>query len=108
MPAERVLAAADFYVLPSYEECLSLVLQDALIMGLPAVGTDAGGTPALVRPEITGVLVPPRDAGALAKAMERLYIDPASRARWGQEASKLADTLDEKRVVSEILAAYSR
>lgn len=106
LPAERVLAAADFYVLPSYEECMSLVLQDALVMGLPALGTAAGGTPALVRPDVTGLLVPPRDAIALEKAMERLFTDEGARARWGEEAAKLAVVVDEKRVVDQILSWY--
>jgi glycosyltransferase involved in cell wall biosynthesis len=56
------------------------VLVEAMRLGLPVVSTDVSGIPELVIDGETGLLVPPRDAQALAAALRRLLDDPALRA----------------------------
>ena len=53
-------------------------------MAKPVVGTNTGGTPEIAVDGETGILVPPRDAGALAGALERLAGDAALRRRMGE------------------------
>ena len=67
-----LLAASDFFVLPSLTEGLPLSILEAMSHGLPIVATNVGGIPELVRHESDGLLVPPQDPDALAKAIGRL------------------------------------
>jgi glycosyltransferase involved in cell wall biosynthesis len=57
------------------------VLVEAMRLGLPVVSTAVSGIPELVGDETTGLLVPPRDAEALASALARLLDDAQLRAR---------------------------
>jgi glycosyltransferase involved in cell wall biosynthesis len=76
-----LLNAMDIFVLPSYSEGLSLALLEAMAAGKPVIATAVGGTPEVVTDGVNGLLIPPRDAGALAGALERLLADPA----WAKE-----------------------
>jgi glycosyltransferase involved in cell wall biosynthesis len=62
--------AADVFCLPSYSEGCPNVVVEALACGQPLVATNVGGIPELVN-EASGLLVPPRDAGALRQALEK-------------------------------------
>jgi glycosyltransferase involved in cell wall biosynthesis len=81
-----LLNAMDIFVLPSYSEGLSLALLEAMAAGLPVVATRVGGTPEVVTDGGNGLLIPPRDAGALAGALTRLLSDPAFARRLGANA----------------------
>lgn len=73
-----ILAAADLFVLPSYEEGLSLALLEALAMGLPAVLSDIPGNH--LAAEQFASYVPVRDVAQLAEAISRLF-DAAEQRR---------------------------
>lgn len=66
----RWMAAADVVTLPSYSEGHPNVLVEALACGRPVVATDVGGIPEVVDGHC-GVLIPTRDAAALAAALVR-------------------------------------
>jgi glycosyltransferase involved in cell wall biosynthesis len=84
-----LLARSSIFVLPTKRpESFGLALVEAMAEGLPCIATDIGGPKEIVRPEVTGVLVPPGDAGALAEAILRLWKDPSLRERLGAEAAK--------------------
>ena len=69
----------DLVVLPSNAEGLPVSLIEALAYGVPAVASDVGGVGELLG-DGCGQIVPPRDAGALAAAMQRVLSSPELRA----------------------------
>jgi glycosyltransferase involved in cell wall biosynthesis len=68
-------AAADVFAFHTLHEGLGIVLLEALAAGCPIVTTAAGGTLDIVRPGDTGLLVPPGDAPAFARAVVRVLSD---------------------------------
>lgn len=79
-------AASDVFVLPSFREGLPLVLLEAAAAGLPAVAADVGGVKEAVSHRKTGLLVPPGDAGTLAREMIALAQNKETRQRLGRAA----------------------
>ncbi len=75
------LAQADVLLQPSVSEGLPNSLVEAQAMGVPVVCTDAGGSGEAVEHGVTGLVVPRRDPGALADALEVLARDAGLRAR---------------------------
>ena len=76
------MAAGDVFCLPSLSEGLPTVVCEAMACGRAVVATAVDGTPEIVDDEVTGLLVPPRDADALAGALRRLLGDEALRRRF--------------------------
>ncbi|MGO9754342.1 MAG: glycosyltransferase [Solirubrobacteraceae bacterium] len=81
-----LLAALDVAVLPSDSEGSPLAVLEYMAAGLPIVATAVGGVPELIENEVHGLLVPPRDAAALAAAIERVICDRELAVRLGQQA----------------------
>jgi glycosyltransferase involved in cell wall biosynthesis len=82
----RLAAAA---ALPSRIEGLSQALLEAMALGLPVIASEAGGNPDLVTSGETGLLVPPLDPAAWARAVDRVLGDAALRARLGRAGREL-------------------
>jgi glycosyltransferase involved in cell wall biosynthesis len=78
-----LMKSADLFVMSSVTEGLGSAVLDAMAMGLAVVGTTAGGIPEAVVPGVTGELVPPADAKALAAAMVTLLKDEGLRRSYG-------------------------
>ncbi len=70
-----VTAALDVAVLPSYREAQGLAILEAMALRRPVVATAVGGVPEMIEHGRTGLLVPPRDAPALAVAIARMLSD---------------------------------
>lgn len=70
-----VTAALDVAVLPSYREAQGLSILEALALSRPVVASNVGGIPEMITDGVTGLLVPPHDADALAAAITRLLTD---------------------------------
>jgi glycosyltransferase involved in cell wall biosynthesis len=70
-----VTAALDVAVLPSYREAQGLSILEAMALSRPVVASNVGGIPEMITDGLTGLLVPPHDADALAGAISRLLVD---------------------------------
>ncbi|MBI2216292.1 MAG: glycosyltransferase [Candidatus Rokubacteria bacterium] len=112
----EVLAALDVLALPSIKsEATSQVILQALAIGTPVVATTVGGSPEIVRDGVTGRLVPPADARALACAILDLLAEPDAarrmaragqaivRERWSMDAVMARTTA----IYEELLASRS-
>lgn len=102
-----LLASVDMVVLPSYREGLPKSLIEAAACGLPLVTTDVPGCREVVTDGVDGLLVPVRDAAALATAIARLLDDKPLAARLGEAArAKALSEFDEHIVIERTLAVY--
>lgn len=82
--------AADVVVLPSHEEGFSNVILEAMAAGKAIVASRVGGIPEAIEDGVHGLLVPSRDAKALATALARVLNDNELRARLGAAAKERA------------------
>jgi glycosyltransferase involved in cell wall biosynthesis len=102
-------AAADVFCTSSFAEGLPTVLMEAMAMGLPVVATRINGIPELVEDGVTGLLVSPARADALAAALERLATHPEERQRMGHAGRrKVVDERDERRAAARLLALIEK
>jgi glycosyltransferase involved in cell wall biosynthesis len=86
--------------MPSLNEALSNVLLESMAAGAPTVATRVGGTPEALIDGVTGLLVPPGDADAMATAIMRMLSDDAMADRMGQAARhRIAEMFSVKRMV---------
>jgi glycosyltransferase involved in cell wall biosynthesis/peptidoglycan/xylan/chitin deacetylase (PgdA/CDA1 family) len=107
-PIDALLATASVVVLPSYREGTPRILLEAAAMGIPLVATDVPGCREVVRDGETGFLVPPRDAGAVLTACEKLVDDPELAATMGEQARRHVEhRFDEREVVNRLLGLYA-
>ncbi len=86
----RILAASDVFVLSSDREGLPIAVLEAMSAGLPVVASSVGDLPSVVRDKETGLLFPPKDARALARALIEVLSDPERAARMGARGQRLA------------------
>ena len=106
--APELSAACDIFCLPSTKrEGLPRSVIEAMAYRVPPVVTDAGGSPELVVDGECGFVVPPRDAGALAEAIGKLYRDPELRTRFGNAArERIGTAFRNEDTVRKTIALY--
>ena len=106
--APTLVAACDVFVLPSVKrEGLARSLIEAMAYGVAPVVTDCGGSPEVVVDGQCGLVVPVRDAAALARAIARLYEDAALRRRLGAAArARIGSDFRIERTIEQTLALY--
>ena len=101
-----LMNAADVLALSSVWEARALVVQEAVLAGLPVVATSVGGIPELVEAE--ALLVPPRDPNALAAALVEVLDHPDdARERAGRARALAANWPNEDDAVERVLDAYA-
>lgn len=104
-----LFAQAHIVVLPSYREGFPKVLIEAAAAGRAVVTTDVPGCRDAIIPDVTGLLVPPREANALADAIHALLTHTEQRQAMGRAGRQLAEAryaIDS--VVSTHLAIYQQ
>lgn len=103
------LAAMDVFCLPSYREGMPVSLLEAMAMARPCVATNIRGCREEIVDGECGLLVPPRDCEALARALTSLLSDPARATRLGTEArQRVLSLFDEEKVLEHQLTIYRR
>jgi glycosyltransferase involved in cell wall biosynthesis len=103
------LKGFDLFVMSSVTEGLGTSLLDAMACARPIVATTAGGIPEVVQDGETGVLVPPRDARAMASAIVALLKDPERRRTMGEAGlNRLRGRFTVERMVAGTAQVYAR
>lgn len=107
-------AAADCFILPSYREGFPNTVLEAGAMGLPCIVTDTNGSREIIKNGVNGMIVKPKDAGALFRAMDSIVQSPEKRKNMASHARQMiADRFEQGFVrkclydfYDEILAPY--
>ncbi len=102
----RTYASLDVFVHSGPHETFGQTLQEAAASGVPVVAPAAGGPLDLVDHGVTGFLVPPGDAPALAAAVARLAADPGLRAQQGRAARQKVLTRDWPAIGDALIGHY--
>lgn len=101
--------AMDLYALASYREGFPRSAMEAAATGLPVIATDIRGCRQVVEPDRTGMLVPARDARALAAAISCLASNRDRRVAMGAAALvKAKSEFDDRGIIETTLAVYDR
>jgi glycosyltransferase involved in cell wall biosynthesis len=104
-----LLALCAVVVLPSRREAFGRVLVEAMAAGVPVVATAVGGIPEVCTHGVTGLLVPPEDADALAQAITTTLTDqPATKARVAAAAADVRGRFDLAAHAAGVQAVYAR
>ncbi len=80
------------FALPSYAEAFGRVYGEAGLHEIPAVGTSAGGAGEIIQDGVTGLVVAPKDPGALAQALLKLLNDPDLAKQMGRRARERVES----------------
>lgn len=80
---QKIFEKTDIFVHPTFNDCLPLVLLEAMQYSLPIVSTPEGAIPDVIEDGVGGFLVPQKDAVALADKLEVLIKDPDLRQKMG-------------------------
>jgi glycosyltransferase involved in cell wall biosynthesis len=86
---KNLYQASDIFCLPTYGDCLPMVLSEAAASALPSISTRVAAIPEIVRDGQTGFLAPTGDGASLTAALRRLIADPDLRQRQGAQALEL-------------------
>lgn len=104
-----LLAASDYFVLPSLWEGLPMALIEAMAGGLPVIATCVSGSQQVVVPGETGLLVPPGDVDQLRQAMAEMITHPERAKKMGKAGSVRAEAFyGAGKQANEHLALYQK
>ncbi len=108
--AAALTGACDIAIMPSIErEGLPKAMLEAMAQGVVPVVSNVGGMPELVVDNQCGLVIPPRDAGAIVAAVRQLAGDPAARRRMGAAArDRVAGAFNFRHTAGKTLALYQR
>lgn len=91
--APEITAACNACILPSIKrEGLPKTIIEGMAYGVPPIVTNSGGSPELVEPDISGIVVPPKSSAAIADAILFLYRNPEQARRMGEAARERIKT----------------
>ncbi|RME45008.1 MAG: glycosyltransferase family 1 protein [Chloroflexi bacterium] len=105
---KEALGRAQALVLTSYEEHAPMIVAEAMASARPVVATDVGALSGMVASGVTGFIVPPGDAAAVAEAMEKLLRDPDGATAMGREAARQAQSYHPEAVTDGYLRVLQR
>ena len=108
---ERVLALmarAQLFALPSWDEAFGLVYTEAMAQGVPVLATRGEGPAEFIEDGVSGFLAPPRDAAALARIIARVLDEPGLAAAVGSAGRDVAAGFTWRRNAELTLRVYER
>ncbi|NTV99972.1 MAG: glycosyltransferase family 4 protein [Oscillochloris sp.] len=85
-PLKDLYHSCDIFALPTFGDCLPMVLSEAGASGMAVVSTQVAAIPEIVRDRETGLTVPAGDVSALTEALRRLVVDPDLRIALAERA----------------------
>lgn len=103
---DALLAGCDLFVHPSLDDAFPTVLLEAMAAGLPIVASRVGGIPEIVTPGVTGELVPPGDAAALAGAIAALLKNDETMKRMREATASSATRFTVGAWIDRLRAVY--
>lgn len=105
--AAQLMANADIVVVPSAQpEPFGIVVVEAMALGRPIVASDAGGPREMITSGHDGLLVRPRDPGAMADAIARLIDDPTRARQLGAQAKLTARRFSTAAMAERVIETY--
>jgi len=106
----KLMAMSNTVTTPTYyREGLPRTLLEAAATGLPLIGTDMPGVREAINDGENGILIPPRDSAALAKAVEELADNPELSERYGSASlDRAKNEFDHRRVVGKYIRMYEQ
>jgi len=106
---ERIYAAADVLLFPTFYDAFGMVITEAMAMGLPVITSPSAGAAELIEPEQDGILVDvPGDPQQLSVALRRLIGEPQLRQRLAASARQKVEAYTWDRVADETMKIYRR
>ncbi len=103
-----LMARADVFALPSWDEAFGLVYTEAMAQGTPVIATTGEGPEDFIEQGVSGYLAPARDPAALASIIAAVLDDPRAAARVGAAGRAAALALDWRRNARLTADAYAR
>jgi glycosyltransferase involved in cell wall biosynthesis len=102
---ERLIADADVFVMSSRQEGLGTSVLEAMALGIPVASTNAGGLPEMLGAD-SGLLVPPSDPGALARAVARILETAEVGVGIAEKARASVIRFSDHRMAEEVQSVY--
>ncbi len=103
---DRVYRGTDVVVLTSLNEGTPVALIEAMAAARPVVATDVGGVRDVVVDETTGIVIPPQSPESVARALLRLYAEPATRRAMGEAGRHRAARFASTRLADDLAQLY--
>ena len=104
---EKLMEECSIFVLPTWFEGQPISVLEAMAAGMCVVTTRVGGIPQIMGEEKTGVLLPPKDAKALADTLIRLLNQEETRKTLGKQARRrMVEQYDISRNVKALIRYY--
>lgn len=105
----ELLAASDYFVLPSLWEGLPMALIEAMASALPVIATEVSGTRQVMISGETGLLIPPGDVAQLRAALLQLLMNPAQARSMGAAArQRVIAEFSAQKQAAEHVTLYAR
>jgi colanic acid/amylovoran biosynthesis glycosyltransferase len=105
----EILFSSDVFVLASFAEGIPVSLMEAMASGVACVATNVNGVPELIENGHTGLLVSPFDPDSMARAVERLAMDPDLKTAIEERArARVSRAFSLERNVEELATIFLR
>ena len=104
---DQLLRAASIFVLPSHTEGMPVSLLEGMAYGCACIASNVGGVPEIIKNEINGILIEPRDVEGLIRSLRKLLPDKNLKKQLGEKGSDtIEQKFDENLLVNKLVDCY--